>query len=456
MLKASMHPIESGRAKFSTPAIDMCAIIPILACAYASIVSPILDLGTAPRTLLSTLEPSLANRIFWPTIAAVSIICAARSYSRIGRLAFPPHIIFLFAYLAFAGASVVWAVKPELAFTRFMQQALILVTIVVPALLAGRTADLMRGLFLCFVLASILHLIFILGTSQPTVVIQNGYSGYFSTKNQLGEFAAIACLLAFHETRYPGVRRALGILAAIVAVSLLILSNSKTALGLVLLAPLLATIALIVRNKTRVSPAILLLSIPFCYLVLSSVSGFGMYRMSYWLYGDSTFTGRTTIWAFVNNQIELRPFLGWGYQSFWQTGPDGPSAKAPGWVQNMPNGHNGYYDTMLETGYVGYALLLLFIIATLHAVGRVADRDRPRARLLLSLALLIVIYNFLESFWMRGFEPLWVVFVVVAAEIGRYWQPLLNMTGARFEGPTSASRGPLRAHPPGNSKESVR
>ena len=41
----------------------------------------------------------------------------------------------------------------------------------------------------------------------------------------------------------------------------------------------------------------------------------------------------------------------------------------------MPNAHNGYYDTMLEMGYVGLAFLIVFIIATLHAVGRVADRD---------------------------------------------------------------------------------
>jgi exopolysaccharide production protein ExoQ len=74
-------------------------------------------------------------------------------------------------------------------------------------------------------------------------------------------------------------------------------------------------------------------------------------------------------------------------------------------------------------GYVGYALLVIFIIATLHAVGRVADRDPARARLVLSLALYIICYNYLESLWMRGFEFLWVVFVIVAAEIGRYWEP---------------------------------
>ena len=90
----------------------------------------------------------------------------------------------------------------------------------------------------------------------------------------------------------------------------------------------------------------------------------------------------------------------------------------------MPNAHNGYYDAMLEMGYVGYALLLIFITATLHAIGRVAERDPTRAWLLLSLALYVMMHNCLETTWMRGFELMWVVFVIVATEIGRQLQPL--------------------------------
>jgi O-antigen ligase len=90
----------------------------------------------------------------------------------------------------------------------------------------------------------------------------------------------------------------------------------------------------------------------------------------------------------------------------------------------MPNAHNGYYDTTLEMGYIGYALLVIFIIATLHAIGRVADRDPSRAWLVLSIALYVICWNYLESLWMRGFEFLWVVFLIIAAEISRYCQPL--------------------------------
>jgi O-antigen ligase len=240
---------------------------------------------------------------------------------------------------------------------------------------------------------------------------------------------------------YPGFRRAFGIIVVVIAISLIFLSNSKTALGFAFVAPFLAGLTLIIQKTTRISPAIILLSIPLCYAVLSSVSGFNMNRVSYMLYGDSTFTGRQVIWDFANYEIGRSPLLGWGYQSFWLVGPDAPSIlEAPGWVKNMPNAHNGYYDTMLEMGYVGLALLLSFIITTLHAIGRMADRDRSRAWLVLSIALFIILYNYLESLWMRGFEFLWVVFVILVAEIGRYWQPF-PLTRAAY-----GSRPPRPGH----------
>jgi exopolysaccharide production protein ExoQ len=432
MSKPSMHYFGLGPAKLSTPIIDKCAIVPISACVYAAIVSPLLGFASGPPTSLqSIMESHPENRIFWPAMAAISVILAARNRSRLSRLTLPPHIICLIAYLAFAGASVLWAFRPELSFIRFVQQAMIITSIVLPALLAVRTADIMLGLFQCFAFASVLNVYFVLGNSPSIVAIYNGYPGYFFGKNYLGEFSAAAFLLSLHEILYPGLRRAFGIIIVVIATALLFLSNSKTAFGLALFAPFLAGLMLISSKTMRISPAIILLFIPFCYTVLSHIiSGFNVYRLSYILYGDSTFTGRTIIWDFASWEIDRRPLLGWGYQSFWLVGPDAPSiVDAPGWVKGMPNAHNGYYDTMLEMGYVGLALLVSFITATLHVIGRVADRDPARAWGALSLALFIIIYNFLESQWMRGFEFLWVVFVIVAADMARYWQPFSGERG---------------------------
>jgi O-antigen ligase len=453
MPKAAIQTLRLGRADRRTPLRDIFAI-PILACAYALIVSPLLLFFTSTPGLVGGLmETRHENKIVWPTLAAIAGIVVVRNLSRRPQPVWPPHIIWLAAYLVLAGASVLWAFSPYLSFVRFVQQAMIVTCIILPAVFAVRRSDLMQGLFMCFAMACLLNVYFVYQGYQTVadrVII--GYQGYFQGKNYLGECTAVALLLSLHEMTHPGRRRAMGLTFAVVSVSLLLLSDSKTALGLAFLAPSLAVLALIIRRLTRISPAMLPLLIVFCYLVLSSVSNFSMNRISYMLYGDPTFTGRQIIWDFVVNQIGQRPFLGWGYQSFWLVGSDSPSILgAPGWVKGMPNAHNGYYDTILETGYVGFTLLIAFIIATLHSIGRVADREPPRAALLLSLAFFIIMYNGLESIWMRGFEFLWVVFLIVAAETARYSEPLRRRDrsplarryspGPRRPGPAVAGAG---------------
>jgi O-antigen ligase len=431
-LKSGMHCRGLNRPVTSR-AFDACAAVPIAAFVFALIVSPLLILASpAGDGLVNAIQnavPRPENRIFWPAAAVISAVLAAQNRS---RLSFPPHIVCLLGYLAFAGASVLWAFKPELSFIRFIQQVMVVTCIVFPTMLANRTVDMMRCLFLCFAFASIVNLCFVLGDGSQMIVtygsmgkVSIGYVGYFSSKNPLGECAALTFLLSLHEMLYTGLRRSLGVIVFVIASLLVYLSQSKTALGLALLAPLLAGLTLIARKKTHISLAVILLSIPVCYAVLSSVSNFSMNRISYMLYGDSSFTGRSIIWDFAQYEISRRPLFGWGYQSFWLVGPDAPSmVEAPGWVKMMPNAHNGYYDTMLEIGYFGCALLVTFIIASLHAAGRVADRDPARGWVVLSLALYVIVYNYLESLWMRGFEVLWLVFLIVAAEIGRYWMPL--------------------------------
>jgi O-antigen ligase len=176
------------------------------------------------------------------------------------------------------------------------------------------------------------------------------------------------------------------------------------------------------------------------YAALSSIVGDLINRISWHLYGNYTLSGRTIIWDFVNFEIARNPLLGWGYQSFWLVGADAPSiVEAPGWVKTMPSAHNGYLDTMVDMGYVGLCLLVVFILATLHAIGRVADREPARAWLLLTLALFVILTNFLETTWMHGMDMLWLMFVIVAAEASRFWQPF--HTGV----PEPTRRGPVMA-----------
>jgi exopolysaccharide production protein ExoQ len=454
MPSPSTHSQELGRRRLSAPTIDTCAIVALTALAFALIVDPILLYCTTggvrqPEALVPRMEP----RIFWPAMAIISILLAVKNRARFSNSVWPPHIICLFIYIALAGASVLWAFSPDRSFVRYTQQLMIVTSIVLPVMLTARTVDVTRGVYICFALALILNLLFVLGGNVTLVQygaakVDIGYQGYFDGKNYLGECSAPTLLLAFNEIRYRGARRLFGLMIAVLAVILIYLSDSKTALGLALVVPFLASSTLLIRKITRISPAIILLAIPFGYIFISSISHFNMNRISYLLFGDATLTGRTIIWDFVQREIDLRSILGWGYQSFWLVPGSPVYTEAPGWVKVMPNAHNGYYDTILETGHVGLVVFLAFIIATLHAVGRVADRDPARAQLLLSLALFVICWNYFESIWMRGYEFLWVLFVIVVVEIGRYWQPLPQRKIARKSGnPKLAGPGPLSGAP---------
>jgi O-antigen ligase len=429
MSQASIRSLKFGQAISAAPRFDKRIIVPILVVAYCLIISPFLIFldssvpaaGASINALTKMPETRYENTIFWPAVTAISVILMLRNGSRLARPALPPHIVWFAAYLAFAGTSAIWAFNPAVSFSRFCTQVMMVTSIVVPALLADRTADLMRGLFLAFAVGAVLNFIIVIDGPPRIVDGVFYYQGYFTDKNALGEYASIAVFLALHEMLYPGLRRALGVVVVTISALLLFLSNSKTSIGLVFLSPLLAASLVLIGKKMRISPAIALSPIVFLYILLYNTKIFN--HISYVLYGNYTFSARTLMWDFVRYEIERRPLLGWGYQSFWQLGPNGPSVvDGWGWLKTMPHAHNGYFDTMLDMGYVGFVFLLIFIFATLHAAGRLIDRDPARAWLVLSLALYEIITNFLESNWLRG--GVWVMFVILVAEIGRYWYPL--------------------------------
>jgi exopolysaccharide production protein ExoQ len=350
------------------------------------------------------LESHLDNRIFWPVMVTISIAVAVWNRSRLGKLA-TPHMIWLLVYLAFAGTSVLWAFQPGPSLVRFTQQVMVVISIALPAMLAR---DMSRSLFLCFALILILNILF---APPPN---ETGWGGYFLDKNSLGQFTAIAFILALHEALYPGFRRAVGMLIVVIASTILFLAGSKTSLGFAFLAPLLAAATLIIKRTTRISPAI----------IIFTIVTFGVYfkgKVGWYIFHDTTFTGRTLIWDFLLQEIESRPLLGWGYQSFWLV-PNSPAFQAPGWVSLMPEGHNGYMDVTVELGYVGLACLIMFIMTALHAAGRLANRDPARAWLMLSLIIFVIAHNLLETSWMRGYNLVWMVFLVTVGQVAGYSQ----------------------------------
>lgn len=148
----------------------------------------------------------------------------------------------------------------------------------------------------------------------------------------------------------------------------------RTALGLACFLLLMAksssslinfTLLMISLTAYRILRFRFLLLIPaFLALVTLSMTIFEIYTANaeelLGLIGkDPSLTGRTDIWAWVEEMIDKRPWLGYGYTAFWQ-GLDGESAyiiRAARWP--VPYSHNGILDLWLDIGLLGVSAYLL-------------------------------------------------------------------------------------------------
>jgi exopolysaccharide production protein ExoQ len=125
---------------------------------------------------------------------------------------------------------------------------------------------------------------------------------------------------------------------------------------------------------------------------------------------DSTFTGRTGIWEELRTHAWQNPILGMGYHGFWgQRHPDSPL------LSLINEGHNGYLDVFLATGFVGLALLFLVIASYVWKASRECTGHFDWAVFKLVFLLMVIIHNFTESSFLRSSAHLWVLFIFLFA-----------------------------------------
>ena len=323
--------------------------------------------------------------------------------------------ILLVGYLTLCLASVFWALSPDIAARRFLQQFIVVFLFVGVTAFARDRLVVLNALYLAFA-AAILINVCLLPIIPPTSI---GYSGLYPQKNLLGVVCALTIIFSVFLLISPQVRFK-GFIALVMLLSLLLLvvSRSKTSLGLAILCPLLAGAVFLMSRTLRISlragaaaMTVAVLGLLGIAAVLANISAD---QISLLLFDDTTFTGRTTIWDFAIFNAELRPWLGWGYQSFWAAGPESPNLRATGFLTGLNQAHNGYLDVLLETGIVGLAIMIAFLVTLLGAVERKWKSRWDVTLLLLSLIFLGIAHNFMESSLTRGYSSLWMVLLVTA------------------------------------------
>jgi exopolysaccharide production protein ExoQ len=426
-LKSARSVNHSSNRGGTRSKVSWLGTIPLVAFSYVLIFLYLLGnfaLDTSSVSSSSDTSPNVVNRLFFPLLFLSTLVLVFVHRSRIRWDFFRiPAVASLIAYLILAGASITWAYSPEYSFNRYLFQLMLVTSVLLPYALNVSHADTLRSMFICYVIAIVINVLFVLNESprlNPNGTVF-GYQGYFTFKGYLGECASAAILTSFYALKLGGWRRFLAVCVIAMSIWLVFLSESKGSLAFAIVSPILAAGVVMTCKRLNISMMVIVAIVVGLYLVSLLIFGNLMTKLAYDFYGDSTLTGRTIIWDFVQGQMWQHQWFGWGFHSFWLVGPNAPSVtQAPfDWVSHMTGSHSGYIDVKLETGNVGYSLFLCFLFGSLQIIGRVIKVDPFRAWLLLSLALFVIITNLLETVWLNN-DQLWVVFLLIVGDATRY------------------------------------
>lgn len=133
-----------------------------------------------------------------------------------------------------------------------------------------------------------------------------------------------------------------------------------------------------------------------------------------------TLTGRAQLWLVVLDMIKERPWLGYGYGSFW-LGWDSPA----GYVWRVitweaANGHNGLLDLWLEMGLPGILVFIIgFISVWRRTIPVVFENRSPSDLFPLAILINLVLMNLTESVLVAHNTIFWVLYVSTVFENNR-------------------------------------
>lgn len=248
------------------------------------------------------------------------------------------------------------------------------------------------------------------------------WRGHLSHKNFAAPVFSIVAMIGIYGWRC-GLRWR-GALIVALGVIFVLNSGSKTTLGFL---PLAIGVVALGRITGRPGLAVfvhLALVGVIAALTVGSVMSPTLNALLKALISDPTFTGRDEIWKFALQRISERPWLGYGYASFWQT----PAVTGleenfeASWdIRGIGSGHDSYLDAALTFGVPG-AVVMIFILMGLPLIDYLRACRIAANRRLADLFVMIVIFmtyvGMLESFLLNRADPLWVMFALAVTGIG--------------------------------------
>jgi O-antigen ligase len=246
------------------------------------------------------------------------------------------------------------------------------------------------------------------------------WKGHFTHKNITGAVMACYAIIAIYAMRI-GYRR-LGLLVFVASVVFLVFTKSKTSLGLLPVALILAFMAekirwLPMRLALTVVPVAALVALTLGSAIIPDIASMNKSMLK-----DPGFTGRYDIWRYGFEKWSERLWSGYGFEAFWQTDTtlQGESKLELAWaVEKIIHGHNSYLDIGLTMGVIGLVLVsyvfVLKPVLDFHACADDIDTRRLTS-MFLGMWIFISLDMNLETYYFRRSDPVW--FLLLLAVFG--------------------------------------
>jgi O-antigen ligase len=378
---------------------------------------------------------TLIRSLYFPVYAVASVLVAARLRETVFVAARTP---LLWALIALVFVSTLWSIDPSVTVRRGI--ALSFTTLAGVGLAARYDWPKLTEVFAA-ALAITAVACFAFGILAPsygrmTELFPGAWRGVWYEKNALGDNMTIACIVFAAAALLNPKRAWLWIGMEGLALTLILLSTSKTSLVSLVIGMTALGFVLLARRGPAQG-----VIVTFVGVTLLGALGLTLYFASdvfFALLGkDATLTGRTKLWAGVLNQIHAHPWSGFGYAAVWNDASIwGPLA----WISKQAkftatHSHNSWLEVWLGLGYVGVALWALLFLQT-WVRSTVAVYRSPAGYFTLPFLAVYSLMTFTESVALVYNDFIWVMFVAVAAKLATPSRSALPVVELRFAAPS--------------------
>lgn len=326
---------------------------------------------------------------------------------------------FLIALMGVVCASYFWSIAPDQTARRAFA---VVCTTLGGVVIASRFrwAQIAEITAVTFAVLAVLSLVVCLAVPRigvMTEIFPGAWRGLWVEKNILGGIMALGFSI-FAAAAILNPRRALTWCGfAVLALFLVVMSQSKTSLVSLLLGAMAMGFIYIVQRGPALGVASVWLAVSACALAGAFV--FFASDVFFELLGkDATLTGRTEIWTAIIRQIEQRPWTGYGYEAVWGDrsgrGPFAWVVKEAGFIPQ--HAHNSWLEQWLGLGMIGLAAWGLFYLQAMMTAVLAIFRHRG-AYLAFPFLLMFSLITLTESIAVTFNDFRWTLFVAFAVKL---------------------------------------